>query len=113
MTHLIAQARAKYGDAVYGKTVFDLAKEFGCEAFPYWIARFTIDLSYTTKGPQYWIPYPAIREEDKHTELWLITESFCYASCVGAYENAMTPEEKAYFKVFSEALRYDSKIGLL
>jgi hypothetical protein len=103
MTHLIAQARTKYGEAVYDKTVSDLAKEFGNEAFPSWITRFTTDLSDGISGPAFWLPLPDISED---AQLWEITESFCYKDNTCAYENCMTPEEKAYFKVFSDALRY-------
>lgn len=107
MTHLIAQARTKYGKAVYDKTVSDLAKEFGTEAFPSWITRFTTDLSDSIDGPAFWLPLPDISEHYEDVKLWEITESFCYKDITGAYENSMTPEEKAYFKVFSDALRYD------
>lgn len=109
----ISLAKDKYGEEVYNKTLGQLRQEFGEDAFPVWISRFTdIDPSGHDSGPQSWRPLSKIPSDHEEIGLWTITESFCYKDSPLGYSRWLTTTQKEYFIAFSDALRYDISLSL-
>ena len=94
-----------------GKSLVKTLFQFGSDAFPVWISRFTgIDEKMPDLGHVLWTPLTTIPYDHEELELWTITESFCYKNSPLGYSQALTTTQKDYFIAFSDALRY--KISL-
>lgn len=104
----ISEAKTKYGEEVYNLTLGQLRQEFGEDAFPVWISRFSdLDQSLPDLGPASWRPLDDIPYDHEQLELWTITESFCYKYTPLGYSKALNTTQRNYFIAFSDALRYE------
>lgn len=111
MTHKIAEARLLYGDDVYNLTLKQLRQEFGEDAFPQWLSRFSNHNNiHALQQIRFWRPLDNIPDTHEQVQLWTITESFCYPGNPMAFEHHLQPDEMAYFKVFTDSLRYNTTI---
>jgi hypothetical protein len=101
----IVLARTKYGEEVYNKTLLELREEFGEEAFPAWICQMIYD-AYGVKGHDHY--------DLSKVQLWEVTEDYCYRDQkIKAAEIAwMNASQKAYWRGFVEALRYNESLSL-
>src|SRR5438128_2584818 len=98
----IVDARRKYKEEVYNKTISQLIAEYGSDVFPVWITRFS-DPEVLHHEPLY----------HENIQLWQITESFCYPNkqIYPTYQEFLDGEgqeiKKQYFLKFKEALKYN------